>query len=102
MSSRNLDITADQAAVLLPLLQAIVPNQPTIYPGISETAFANTDSSPEASAVEDNLLFGQENMLYKDNENPYRLQELIRKKKKNSKSTVAQNFLHVWLSSLLS
>ena len=96
MSARKLGITTEQAAALLPLLREIVSEQSTIPTGISPVC-VNIASSPESdsSAVEDHSCVGKENTHYRDSERAYKMEDLLRKKKKNSKSTMAQNFIHV-------
>ena len=105
MSSRNIDITAEQAAALLPLLpllQSIISqprsNQPATTPIGILASCTRTDASPEASSsVENPLSIGDENM-FGDSDNAYRLEDLLTKKKKNFKFTMAQNFLHILLA----
>lgn len=83
MSSVNL--TPEQARALLPLLQSIAFQPQQTW----------NDSSPESSLNSSFAVHCGSSPEEPDEEIGYSLKELLVDKKKNSKSTEAQNFLHV-------
>ena len=103
MSRSIVNISPEQAAALLPLLQSIAGSSgsKTDYHVPSRTAYDNSsDSSTANSSFVYSLPDSENHEEYSINrqsagENEYGLEELLAKKKRNSKSTEAQNFFNV-------
>lgn len=107
----NLSLTNEQVAILLPLLQQVTKPAGTAeksaisYPnaaasplslessGFSPSSLSRTPSS--SSSYDSSNTDSPANSSFEGI--GYNLIELLRRKKKNSKSTEAQNFLHVRL-----
>ena len=96
MSSMSsiINITPEQAAALLPLLQSIASQSQTRE---NRTGNGSQDSSSNSSFVHDSSSeeHCEDYLGDQSEEEAYELKELVTKKKRNSKSTRAQNFLHV-------
>lgn len=92
--SSIINITPEQAAALLPLLQSIASQSQT---RANRTAGnGSQDSSSNSSFVHDSSSEEHcEGHLGNQSEEAYELKELLTKKARNTKSTKAQNFLHV-------
>ena len=97
----NMSSTLDteQAEMLIPLLQKITRQLQTTNGLTTSLLDESTCSTSQASSpIQEHCstcIFGKENMDSTTAKSSYSLEELVRKKKKNAKSTVAQNFLHV-------
>ena len=89
--SSIVNITPDQAAALLLLLQSIT-SKANPLPDRVATLHNSSESSTASSSYD--LLDSEyyKDRCRKNEENDYGLEELLAKKKKNSKSTEAQKF----------
>ena len=103
-SAVQLNLTSEQASLILPVLQNALGsrencsnNANLVPPSMFPVGTSSLNSSGSSVSSADWLTEGSTDFLTNDYEGTIRFtaEELLQKKKKNTKSTKAQNFFHV-------